>query len=114
MEIEIAKLTPYEPAAARPSYEYIRSMLRGGREDEIERPKIIQIEGEWMVRDGNSTVKAYKDEKSTVVDCVVDVARDQERQKFVDALQDNREFKGFENMPIVASKSERAKMYTDP
>jgi hypothetical protein len=101
--ISIDELTPYESSVLRGSYEYISKLLKDGREAEVKPVKILELAGEKLVRNGNSTTLAFRHEGKTEVPYVVDLVRSSaEEHQFTEVLQHHIQMgmKGFHNLPI--------------
>jgi len=73
---------------------------------------VVEVDGMFVVRDGNNRVMAYKRLNLTDIPCIIDSLCSNAAQTFRDTLkvrQANNQV-GFENIPVVSSSEARAKL----
>lgn len=109
-ELAISSLVPYESAAVRPTVDAEKKQLLNGKD--LPPAVVVDVDGVYMVRDGNNTVQAYIEINRTHVPCTIDILSNGDYPNFRDtlALRKKKGQTGFARFPVVRSSDERAKL----
>lgn len=112
----IDDLYPYEPSALQSTVEYYKKQLTGIDTDDLKSklqnkegrlPKVLDVDGEWMVVEGNSRVFAAK--QAGHLHIYADVAYRNDMVAYQRTLQirKNNGQRGFIAFPVDVSKDAR-------
>ena len=110
MIVQICNLYPYEPSGVRAKVERQKKKLQRGNAKPI---KVLPVDDEHLVVDGNNTVLAALEIGMTELQATKDYKREQEMRPYRDALAEAQAagMRGFENVPVDSSITNRSKRY---
>lgn len=111
MKVLISELFPFEDSGVSTKIANRKKDIEKGNASPI---KVLPIDGDLLVVDGNNRVAAAKQLELAEMEAEEIVKREQEMGPYRDALEHARQngWKGFENWPVDTVLSERAKRYS--
>jgi len=110
MKVNIADLYPYEDSGISAKIERQKKKIKTKTAEPI---KILAIDNDLLVVDGNNTAYAAKQLGLTEIEAKEVSRRESEMVPYRDALQKAKDnnLQGYEHWPIDPSLTERAKRY---
>ena len=110
MIVQICTLYPYEPSGVRAKVKRQKKKLERGKVEPI---KVLLVDDEYLVVDGNNTVLAALEMGMTELEATEAHRSEQEMRPYRDALAEAKakDMRGFENVPVDSSMTDRSKRY---
>jgi len=108
--VQICNLYPFEPSGVQAKVERQKKKLLRRNTKPIE---ILRVDDELLVVDGNNTVIAARAIGMTELEATEVYKPEQEMRPYRDALADARAagMRGFDNVPVDSSITNRSKRY---